>query len=142
MSAALRSKHDLRGTRILLPRADLARSLLPKELRAAGADVVDVIAYRTVPAPAPPGVDVYRMLLELEIDVVTFTSASAVRNLVQSLGEEPAADLLGTTLVASIGPVTAETARQLGVETAIMPSTYTVPALAQAIADHFATRLD
>ena len=142
VSAALRSKHDLRGTRILLPRADLARSLLPKELRAAGADVVDVIAYRTVPAPAPPGVDVYRMLLELEIDVVTFTSASAVRNLVQSLGEEPAADLLGTTLVASIGPVTAETARQLGVETAIMPSTYTVPALAQAIADHFATRLD
>ena len=52
------------------------------------------------------------MLLERRIDVVTFTSASAVRNFVKVLGAEPAADLLRTTVVASIGPVTAEAAAQ------------------------------
>lgn len=142
VSTALGREHDVRGARILLPRADLAGALLPKELRRAGAEVVEVTAYRTVPAPPPPDVDVYRLLLDQGIDVVTFTSASAARNLVKSLGEEPAADLLGTTLVACIGPVTAEAARQLGIETAIMPSTYTAPALAQAIADYFATHRD
>ena len=138
VSEALRREHDIRGARVLLPRADLARPLLPNELRGAGAEVVEVTAYRNVPATPSPDVDIYKMLLEQEIDVVTFTSASTVRRFVKLLGAEPAADLLGTTVVASIGPVTAEAARQLGIETTIMPSTYTMPALAQGIADHFA----
>lgn len=137
VSAALQREHEVRGARILLPRADLARPLLPNELRNAGADVVAVTAYRTVPVSASSGVDIYKLLLDQGIDVVTFTSASTVRNFVTLLGAEAAADLLGTTLVASIGPVTAEAARQLGIETSIMPSTYTVPCLAKAIADHF-----
>jgi uroporphyrinogen III methyltransferase/synthase len=110
---------------------------LPNELRNAGADVIAVTAYRTVPVSASSGVDIYKLLLDQGVDVVTFTSASTVRNFVTLLGAEAAADLLGTTLVASIGPVTAEAARQLGIETSIMPSTYTVPCLAKAIADHF-----
>ena len=134
---ALRRESDLEGTRVLLPRADLARALLPSELRHAGAEVVEVTAYRTVPVSQPHDVDIYKMLLEQEIDVVTFTSASTVRNFVKLVGAEPAIDLLGTTVVAAIGPVTAEAGRQLGIETTIIPSTYTVPALAQAIADHF-----
>jgi len=69
--------------------------------------------------------------------VVTFTSASAVRNFVKVLGAEPAADLLGTTIVASIGPVTAEAATQCNIQTTIMPAAYTVPALVDAIADFF-----
>ena len=77
------------------------------------------------------------MLLEQEIDVVTFTSASTVRNFVKLIGDEPAADLLRTTLVASIGPITADAARQLGIDTTIMPTAHTVPALVDAIADHF-----
>jgi uroporphyrinogen III methyltransferase/synthase len=56
---------------------------------------------------------------------------------VKVLGAEPAADLLRTTLVASIGPVTAEAATQYGIETTIMPSQYTIPALAEAIVKHF-----
>ena len=142
VSEALRREADLDGARVLLPRADLARALLPTELRRAGADVVEVTAYRTVPATGTPDIDIYKMLLEQEIDVVTFTSASTVRNFVKLVGVEPAADLLGTTVVAAIGPVTAEAARQLGIETTIMPSTYTVTALAQAIADHFARDAD
>ena len=78
------------------------------------------------------------MLLDRRIDVVTFTSASAVRNFVRVLGAEPAADLLRTTIVASIGPVTAEAAAQCHIHTTIMPSQYTVAALVDAIVEHFA----
>jgi uroporphyrinogen-III synthase len=78
------------------------------------------------------------MLLEQQIDVVTFTSPSAVRNLVTALGPEPAADLLRTTIVASIGPVTAEAAAQFGIQTAIMPAEHTIPALVDAIVEHLA----
>ena len=97
--------------------------------------MTEVVAYRTVMAePERDGEpDIYRMLLERRIDVVTFTSASAVRNFVKVLGAEPAADLLRTTIVASIGPVTAEAAAQCNIETTIMPAHYTVPALVDAI---------
>jgi len=80
------------------------------------------------------------MLLERKLDVVTFTSPSAVRNLVRVLGAEPAADLLRTTIVASIGPVTAEAASQSGIETHVMPEKYTVPALVQAIVKYIEGR--
>ena len=138
VGAALRAGRDLRGKRILLPRADLARPALPAALRAAGADVVEVTAYRTVAADGWPGPAVREMLLKRELHAVTFTSASAVRNAVRSLGPAQAVDLLRPTVVASIGPVTARAARQLGVETSVMPSTRTAPALALALADHFA----
>ena len=82
--------------------------------------------------------DIYRMLLERRIDVVTFTSASAVRNFVRVLGDEPAADLLRTTVVASIGPVTAEAATQCNIATTVMPATYTIPALVEAIVEYYA----
>jgi uroporphyrinogen III methyltransferase/synthase len=65
--------------------------------------------------------------------VVTFTSASAVRNFTKVLGAEQAADLLKKTIVAAIGPVTAEAAARLGIDTTVQPTTYTVPALVDAI---------
>jgi len=137
---ALRNAEDLSERRILLPRADLARDLLPTELQRAGAEVVDVTAYRTVLAGGDrdTGPDIYKMLLEQEIDVVTFTSASTVRNFVKLLGAAPAADLLNTTVVAAIGPVTADAAARLNIQTTIMPESYTVPALVDAIAAHYA----
>ncbi|HET6958642.1 MAG TPA: uroporphyrinogen-III C-methyltransferase [Vicinamibacterales bacterium] len=130
---------DLRGKKILLPHADIGRELLTEELRKKGADVTEVVAYRTVAVDADREgePDVYRMLLERSIDVVTFTSASAVRNFVRVVGAEPAPDLLGTTVVACIGPVTAEAASQSNIKTTIQPSTYTVPALVDAIAKYF-----
>jgi uroporphyrinogen III methyltransferase/synthase len=136
---ALRRGRNLNGVRVLLPRADIARELLADELRAAGARVKEVDAYRTVLA-SPDGDgehDVYRMLLDRQIDAVTFTSASTVRNFVKMLGEDPAVDLLRTTVVACIGPVTAEAAQTLGIDTTVMPATYTIPALVDAIVDHF-----
>lgn len=136
---ALRASGDLQGKRILLPRADIARELLADELRKSGAEVTEVTAYRTVLAElgAEGEPDVYRMLLEKRIDVVTFTSASTVRNFVRIFGPEPAADLLSNTLVASIGPVTAEAASQHNIKTSIMPANYTIPGLVDAIVEHF-----
>ena len=137
---ALRNTEDLSRCRILLPRADLARDVLPSKLQRAGAEVVDITAYRTVLASADKDTapDIYRMLLEQEIDIVTFTSASTVRNFVTLLGADPAADLLNTTVVASIGPVTADAATRLNIHTTIMPAIYTVPALVDAIVAHYA----
>ena len=77
------------------------------------------------------------MLLDRQIDAVTFASASAVRNFVDMLGREQAADLLRTTVVASIGPVTAEAAQQLGIATTVMPRRYTIPDLVDAVVEHF-----
>jgi uroporphyrinogen III methyltransferase / synthase len=139
---ALSEITTIKGMKILLPRADIGRDVLAEDLRKQGAEVTEVIAYRTIAAePEREGEpDIYRMLLERRIDVVTFTSASAVRHFVRVLGAEPAADLLRTTVVASIGPVTAEAASQSGIATTVMPSSYTVPALVDAIADHFRLR--
>ncbi len=134
--AALKATGSLEGVRMLLPRADIARDVLPDELRKAGAEVDDITTYRTVRAPwgqeGQP--DIYKKLLEGDVDIVTFTSASSVRHFVTNLGEDQAADLLQHVAVASIGPVTAEAAQQLGVATQVMPqSPYTIPSLVQAI---------
>jgi uroporphyrinogen III methyltransferase / synthase len=138
LTESLQGSGSLRDQRILMPRADIARDRLAEDLRAAGAEVVDVIAYRTVAGNAGRGeYDVYRMLLDRQIDAVTFASASAVRNFVAMLGQEQAADLLHSTVIASIGPVTAEAAQQLGIATAVMPQHYTIPDLVDALVEHF-----
>ncbi|HXW07210.1 MAG TPA: uroporphyrinogen-III C-methyltransferase [Vicinamibacterales bacterium] len=140
LAEALRGSGSLRDMRFLLPRADIGRELIADELRAAGADVVEVIAYRTTlgTAEGDGEYDIYRMLLDREIDAVTFTSASTVRNFATIFGREQAADLLRTTVVASIGPVTAEAAQQLDIATTVMPERYTIPDLVDALVVHFA----
>ena len=139
---ALRAAGPLKGARILLPRADIAREVLPDQLREAGAEVTEVVAYRTILAGGERDADhdIYRMLLDRQIDAVTFTSASTVRNFARILGEEQAADLLNTTVVAAIGPVTAEAAQQLGITVAIVPKKYTIPDLVDALVEHFAAQ--
>ena len=103
-------------------RADIGRELLGDELRDAGAEVLEVVAYRTVIGGAErEEAEIYRMLLDRQIDAITFTSASTVRNFASILGPDQAADLLRTTVVACIGPVTAEAAQQLDIATTVMP---------------------
>jgi uroporphyrinogen III methyltransferase/synthase len=140
---ALRAAASLKGARVLLPRADIAREVLADQLRDAGADVSEVAAYRTMLAGTERDgdQDIYRMLLERQIDAITFTSASTVKNFAKIYGEEQAADLLRTTVVASIGPVTAEAAQQLGIHTTVMPERYTIPDLVDALVEHFRKEL-
>lgn len=139
---ALKASGPITGRTVLLPRADIARDVLADELREAGAEVTEVIAYRTTLAQPGRGNDhdIYGMLLEGKIDAVTFTSASTVRNFVQIYGEDQAADLLRGTVVASIGPVTSEAAQQLGITTTVMPERYTIPDLVDALVEHFASQ--
>jgi uroporphyrinogen III methyltransferase/synthase len=141
---ALARQGSLEGARVLLPRADIGREVIAEELRKAGATITDVTAYRTVidDVQREGEPDVYGMLLDRKIDVVTFTSASAVRSFVQVYGAEQSADLLRNAAVAVIGPVTGEAAEQLGIRVSIRPATYTVPALVDAIAAYFTSRTE
>ncbi len=136
---ALAANQPLLGQRFLLLHADNARELLVEELREAGAEVSEVSAYRASLAQAEreSDQDIYGMLLNRRIDAVTFMSASTVRNFVEIYGQEQAVDLLRTTVVASIGPVTAEAAQQLGIFTTVMPERYTIPDLVDALVEHF-----
>jgi uroporphyrinogen III methyltransferase/synthase len=136
---ALRATGDLTGKAFLLPRASIARELLADELRQSGGSVTEVTAYRTVPVEIQRDgePDIYRMLLDRQVDVLTFTSASTVRNFVRLYGVDPVADLLQPVAIASIGPVTAEAAQLCGIRTTIMPDEYTIPGLVRAIVDHF-----
>jgi uroporphyrinogen III methyltransferase/synthase len=139
VTAALARHAPLDGARVLLPRSDIGREVVAEQLRDAGALVTDVVAYRTIleDTHREGDPDIYGMLLEGRIDVVTFTSASAVRNFVKIYGADPAADLLRRTTVAAIGPVTADAARQFGIEVTVQPATYTIAGLVDAIAAHF-----
>jgi uroporphyrinogen III methyltransferase/synthase len=136
---ALLERGEAGGVRFLIPRADIGREVIGEELRRRGGIVTEVVAYRTVAVdPDRDGEpDVYRMLLDRRIDVVTFTSPSSVRSFADRYGAEAAADLLHSTDVAAIGPVTAETAAQLGIACTIVPSQYTIQALCGAIVTHF-----
>jgi uroporphyrinogen III methyltransferase/synthase len=139
LAHALAESGNVRGLKIFLPHADIGREVVAEELRKLGADVTEAVAYKTVVAEADRDgdPDIYRMLLERRIDVVTFTSASAVRSFVKLLGAEPAADLLGTVVVASIGPVTAEAAAQYQIKSTIIPTEFTIPALVDAIVEYY-----
>ena len=138
---AMEGSGPLEGLRVLLPRADIGREVIAEQLRRSRALVTDVVAYRTLPEDALPesDPDVYRLLLEGRIDVVTFASSSAVRSFARICGADQAADLLRHTVVAVIGPSTAEAARQLGVQAAVQPRASTIPALVDAIAAYYAT---
>ena len=128
---------DLSRARVLIPRAEVARELLPEELRARGA-VVDVIpVYRTV-VPGDSVESWTQLLVEKRVDVVTFTSSSTVRNFMALVGGEAQARLLLQSVsVACIGPITAQTAREAGLAVTIMPSENTIPALVEAMAEYF-----
>jgi uroporphyrinogen III methyltransferase/synthase len=136
---------SLAGRRVLLPRAAGARAVLPDTLRARGAVVDEVIAYQAV---TPPDADPASLRAALEagaIDALTFTSSSTVERFVALVGRE-ALVRDGRPVVACIGPVTADTARALGLAVDVVPAAYTTAALTAALVDHFckggAGRLD
>lgn len=116
-------------TRVLLPRAEQAREVLPEGLRQAGATVDVVAAYRTVvPEPSPA---VLQLIRNRDIDVLTLTSSSTARNLASML--DGRLDSLRGALVACIGPITAETARQVGFQVDVVAEEYSIPGLIAAV---------
>jgi uroporphyrinogen III methyltransferase/synthase len=126
------------GKKILLPRAREARSILPEELTRMGARVDEVIAYVTEIADH----NVEIMLTRLEsgdIDCLTFTSSSTVKNFKQLLPPDKFNALIRKTTVACIGPITAETAESLGFDVHVIAREYTIPGLYAALVDHFSS---
>ena len=125
------------GKRFLLPRAALARDALRTGLQHTGAQVVEVPAYDTI-LPEPSS----ETLAELAagVDVLTFTASSTVRNFVTQLGQARARSLANQAQVAVIGPVTAETARNLGLRVDVVASEYTISGLVAALADAYGSR--
>jgi uroporphyrinogen III methyltransferase / synthase len=129
-------RFDLRGSRVLLLRARNGRELLVSELTALGARVTDVAVYETMPTGDPTAVRL--LLASAGVDAVTFTSSSTARNLVALLAEENERQLR-SVVVASIGPITSQTARELGLTVQIEANEPTVPALIAALERYFDT---
>lgn len=122
------------GTRVLFPASSIARETVPEGLRALGAHVDRVTAYRIVPAALDRSA--CRRALEAgEVRVVTLTSASSVRNLRSALGEALFSEVARTAVFAAIGPVTGAAAREAGAERVIEASEYTFEGLAQRVAE-------
>ena len=129
-------QEPMNGKRVLLPRAKEARPVLPVELRKLGAVVDEIVAYQT--EQARENVDVLiKHLEEGSIDLLTFTSSSTVRNFKALLPPERFESLIKGVTVASIGPITADTAKELGFKVDIMAQDYTIDGLCEAILKHY-----
>lgn len=127
---------DWQGKRVLYARAAEGRDVIPDGLRSMGADVDVVAVYRNV-KPKTSAKDFRKVFESGEADAVTFTSASTVQNFAGLFKEGEASKLLEGVAVACIGPVTAEAAREVGIETDVMPGDYTIPALTAALEEYF-----
>ncbi|MDB4934020.1 MAG: Uroporphyrinogen-III methyltransferase [Labilithrix sp.] len=123
--------------RVLIARAEVARDVVPDTLRAAGCDVDVVSVYKTRSPPRALLQALSSLLDAGEIDAVTFTSSSTVEHLCDAL-EARAAELLAKTCVASIGPITTETAKKRGIRVDVVASEFTIPGLVSALEKHFA----
>ena len=130
---------EMNGLHVLVPRAEVARDALPSLLANRGAEVEILPVYR---ATCPPeATDALLRLFNNEgVDVITFTSSSTVANFVRAFPEDRLPAVLGDAEVACMGPVTADTARKLGLPVAIVAREYTTHGLVQAIAESAARK--
>jgi len=130
------SGKDIKGRRFLLPRAASARPVLTEELVKMGAIVDEIPAYST----ACDGSGADRVISALEqgrIDMVTFTSSSTVTNFLSLLPKDRKDELLASTDLAAIGPITAKTAEDAGLCIDVVAETYTIEGLCRAITDFY-----
>ncbi|HJQ25897.1 MAG TPA: uroporphyrinogen-III synthase [Blastocatellia bacterium] len=124
----------LAGLRFLLPRARVAREVLPAELARCGAQVDAVEAYQTV----RPDLDreaLMRWIAESRVDAIAFTSPSTVNNFAALVGADDLAERLRGIVVASIGPVTSDALRAHGLSEIVQPQTYNAAALVDTLVE-------
>ncbi len=132
-------KYDLRSKKILLPRAHVARDVVPSELGRLGAKVDVVDAYRTVLPPESKKL-AREIFGNSRPEMITFTSSSTVENLAALLGVRSLKKILAGVKIASIGPITSRSIRRFGCRPAIQAKRYTIPAIVEAIQEYFARR--
>lgn len=126
---------SLEGTRILLPRAEVAREIFPQRVRELGGEIDTPVAYRTI-KPEKHGKRLKRFLKEGRIAVATFTSAATFRNFIDMMGDD-AMTLLNPAVIAAIGPVTKEAINKAGLTVSIMPEEATIKAMVNAIIESY-----
>jgi uroporphyrinogen III methyltransferase/synthase len=129
-------KQGVAGRKILLPRAAEARPILPEQLSKMGAAVDDIPVYHTRAAAG----NAERLVAQLEtgaVDMITFTSSSTARNFKALLPRDRFDDLMRNVTIASIGPITSDTARKLGFDVHLTADTFTIPGLVAAIVGHY-----
>ena len=126
--------YNLTKCRILLPRADIADKELARGITRLGANVDEISVYQTV-ANTEAISRGKEMLKAGEIDIVTFTSASTVTNLITSLGQEW--QVINKAVIACIGPKTAATATEAGLRVEVVARKHTIPGLVEALEDYF-----
>ncbi len=124
----------MQGKRVLVPRAEIARDALPSLLANRGAEVEILPVYRAM-CPVDAGNRLLRLFEGEGVDVITFTSSSTVYNFVRAFPEDRLPAILGDAEVACMGPVTADTARKMGLDVSIVAREYTTRGLVQAIVD-------
>jgi uroporphyrinogen-III synthase len=131
--ALAQALNDLNGQRVLLAQAEMARHVLRDHLQSIGAQVDAVIAYRTVPASG--GVDLAPLLVAGEVHAITFTSSSTVRFFMQRIGAD-ALEHARRAIIACIGPITAQTARDAGLIPTVEAEPSTIEGLVTALIDY------
>ena len=128
------SSREWKDVSVLLPAADIGRDELDKGLTEMGASVNRLPAYRNVPTDGVDGLA--KTAFKNGVDVVTFTSSSTVRNLLEILHGDRTA--LESSFIACIGPVTSATCRELGLRVDLEATEHTVEGLVDALTNHFA----
>ncbi len=130
------SDKEIKGKNILIPRAKEARAVLPEKLIEMGGFVKEVTAYETSLVEDDKET-LLKLLMNNDIDVVTFTSSSTVKNFATLLPPDKFQDLIADLTCACIGPITEKTAQSLGFKTDIVAEDYTIEGLMKVILEHF-----
>ena len=124
------------GKKVLIPRAEQAREVLPEGLRGMGAQVVVAAAYQTLPDDSEK-IPLLEKLQAGTVHCLTFTSSSTVLNFLGLFDRQEILTRLKQVIIACIGPITAQTARDNGLKVDIIPESFTIPALVEAIRDYY-----
>jgi uroporphyrinogen III methyltransferase / synthase len=135
-------KLKAKNLKVLIPRAKEAREILPDELRKMGVQVDVVDAYITI-MPENKVAAILKMLEAGEIDMITFTSSSTVTNFMGMFenNADQVKEWLKHVDIASIGPITSETAGKLGLKVTVEPTDYTIEALTEVILRHYSLKI-
>ena len=131
----IKAQGRIKGQKFLLPRAEEARAILREELIKAGAQVDEIVTYRTV-LETDQKETIVENIKSGKIDLITFTSSSTVKNFVTLIGEE-SLNQLKKVDIACIGPITKQTAESYKLECKIMPEDYTIPGLVNEIENYY-----
>ncbi len=129
---------DIKGKRVLLPRAETARDVIPEGLTKLGAEVDVVAAYRTVNSGRDKS-ELENLMSEGKVDVITFTSPSTVTNFMEIMGKGFV--IPSTIKIACIGPVTSAAVKKAGLPVDIVQERYTIPGIVETLVEYFSKKI-